>query len=64
VAPAIELLEPGRAPLYQLRGRYRYRMIVKGKDNASLAQFLHSSLDRIDLAPLSLTIDIDPYSLL
>ena len=63
-AHAIELLEPGRAPLYQLRGRYRYRMIVKGKDNASLAHFLHSALDRIDLAPLSLTIDIDPYSLL
>lgn len=63
-AHAIELLEPGRAPLYQLRGRYRYRMIVKGKDNASLSQFLHTALAHIDLQPLSLTIDIDPYSLL
>jgi len=60
----IELLEPARAPLYMLRGRYRYRLILKGRDNASLMTFLNNALARVDFGPISVTIDVDPYSLL
>ncbi len=60
----IELLEPARAPLYMLRGRYRYRLILKGQDNASLMSFLNSALARMDFGQVSVTIDVDPYSLL
>lgn len=60
----IEVHDPARAPLFQLRGRYRYRLLVKGSDPASLMQFLRSALNAVDLSPVALTIDIDPYSLL
>lgn len=61
---AIELLEPARAPLFLLRGRYRYRLIIKGPDNASLMSFLNNSLAHVDFGPVSAAVDVDPYSLL
>lgn len=60
----IELLEPGRAPLFLLRARYRYRLILKGPDASRLMAFLSSALQRFDYGQTAATIDIDPYSLL
>lgn len=60
----IELMEPGRAPLFMLRGRYRWRLILKSPDGARLAAFLGTALAHFDFGKIAATIDIDPYSLL
>lgn len=60
----LEIHEPGRAPLFLLRGRYRYRLIIKGPDASRLMIFLNRALSRFETGQTALNIDIDPYSML
>ncbi|MDD2534542.1 MAG: primosomal protein N' [Eubacteriales bacterium] len=60
----IELLEPGRAPIFLLRGRFRYRLIIKAQQAADLMNFLNTALNRFDYGQTAVTIDVDPYSML
>ena len=66
-APAsakITVLGPAEAPLSLIRGRYRYRLLVKAPRDADLQAYLHHWLDRAPPAKgsLRLTVDVDPYS--
>jgi primosomal protein N' (replication factor Y) (superfamily II helicase) len=61
---AIQMMEPSRAPLYRIKDRYRWRLIIKGPDPASLANFLMPVTDHFDFAKIAVAIDIDPYQLL
>jgi primosomal protein N' (replication factor Y) (superfamily II helicase) len=61
---AIEIMEPGRAPLFRIKDRYRWRLVLKGPDPASLAGFLLPVTDRFDFAKVAVALDIDPYQML
>jgi primosomal protein N' (replication factor Y) (superfamily II helicase) len=61
---SIQLLEPARAPLYRIKDRYRWRLILKGPDAATLANFLMPLTDRFDFGKAAVAIDIDPYQML
>lgn len=60
----IELMNPSRAPLFLLRGRYRWRLIITAPDASRLAAFLNVTLAHYEFKPLAVTIDIDPYNLM
>ncbi len=58
-----QVLGPAPAPMTQLKGKYRYRLLVKSLKNSNLQQYLRQWLA---LAPppsaIQMKVDIDPYS--
>ena len=59
----IELLGPVVAPISKLRGKFRYRLLVKAPKEMRLQNYLHFWLDSIKIpASVDMRIDIDPYS--
>ncbi|HUK39603.1 MAG TPA: hypothetical protein VLX11_01115, partial [Candidatus Acidoferrales bacterium] len=61
----IEVLGPSPAPIEKLRNRYRWQLLVKGKQISSLLEFAGYARE---IAPqsrrLRLNIDVDPYNML
>jgi len=57
---------PAEAPLALIRGRYRYRLLVKAPRNVDIQSFLRAWMDRAPPAKGSVrtVIDVDPYSFL
>jgi primosomal protein N' (replication factor Y) len=64
--PHVEILGPAPAPLARLRNRFRYRVMLRGRDRRSLRQVLAAlELVRAKLpAQVRVAFDIDPVQLL
>jgi primosomal protein N' (replication factor Y) len=62
---AVELLGPSPAPLYRIKGRYRWQLLFKG-ERVALLQRLSRSLIREgkELTGLRVEVDVDPLTLL
>ncbi len=62
----ISVLGPAEAPLALIRGRHRYRLLVKAARDADLQAYLRHWLDGAPPAKgsLRLAVDVDPYSFL
>lgn len=59
----IRVLGPAQAPMYRIRGKYRYRILVQGDKKADLSKYLHTWLDELKIpSSLKVTVDIDPQS--
>ena len=57
------MLGPAPAPLSLLRGRHRWRLLLKGPRDRPLQPVLRAWLASVRLpANVSLQIDVDPYS--
>jgi primosomal protein N' (replication factor Y) len=65
-AEKIQVFGPAEAPLSVIRGRYRYRLLVKAPREADLQAYLRLWTAQIPKArgDIRLTVDIDPYSFL
>ena len=65
-AAKIEVLGPAEAPLSVIRGRHRYRLLVKATREADLQAYLRLWLDAVPKTKgdVRLAVDIDPYSFL
>ena len=65
-AAKIEVLGPAEAPLSVIRGRHRYRLLVKAAREADLQAYLRLWLSAVPKpkGDIRLTVDIDPYSFL
>jgi len=65
-AERIEVLGPAEAPLAVIRGRHRFRLLVKAPRDLDLQAYLRAWLGALPKPPsdLRLTVDIDPYSFL
>jgi primosomal protein N' (replication factor Y) len=65
-AAKIEVLGPAEAPLSVIRGRHRFRLLVKSAREADLQAYLRLWLGSAPKprGDLRLTVDIDPYSFL
>ena len=65
-AERIQVLGPAEAPLSVIRGRYRYRLLIKAPREADLQAYLRLWMNEVPKArgSVRLTIDIDPYSFL
>jgi primosomal protein N' (replication factor Y) len=61
----IEILGPAPAPIERLRNRFRWQLLLKGKQSSALLDFARQART---LAPktrsVRLHIDVDPYSML
>lgn len=59
----VEVLGPVVAPISKLRGKFRYRLLVKASKLINMQNYLHLWLDgAIIPASVDVRIDIDPYS--
>jgi primosomal protein N' (replication factor Y) len=59
----LEVLGPATAPLAMLRGRYRFRLLVRAGRRVPLAAILRDWLDRVSVpANVRVVVDVDPYS--
>ncbi len=65
-AERIEVLGPAEAPLSVIRGRFRYRLLVKAPREVDLQTYLRLWMNEVPKArgSIRLTIDIDPYTFL
>lgn len=65
-AQKIEVLGPAEAPLSVIRGRYRFRLLVKAAREADLQAYLRLWINSVPKAKgdVRLMVDIDPYSFL
>jgi primosomal protein N' (replication factor Y) len=65
-AARIEVLGPAEAPIAVVRGRHRWRLLVKAPRELDLQAYLRAWLATLpkQVADLRLTVDIDPYSFL
>ncbi|MEN3931562.1 primosomal protein N' [Microvirga sp. W0021] len=60
----VMVLGPAEAPLFQLRGRYRYRLLVKTERAVQIQAYLREWIERTEKPKgnVRVTIDIDPQS--
>tara|TARA_Y100000590_G_C14991039_1_gene740114 strand:- start:1 stop:558 length:558 start_codon:yes stop_codon:yes gene_type:complete len=59
----ISILGPVEAPIFLLRGKFRFRLLIKGNNRNILNQYTKFLLKKCPLPPsLRLAIDVDPYS--
>jgi len=65
-AERIEVLGPAEAPLAIIRGRYRWRLLIKAPRELDVQTYLRTWLAALPKAPadLRLSVDIDPYNFL
>ncbi len=61
--PDVSVLGPVAAPLAVLRGKYRFRLLVKTPREFKLQNMLAAWLKRVPVSPaVDVRLDIDPYS--
>jgi len=62
----IDVLGPAEAPIAVIRGRHRWRLLVRAPREIDVQAYLRAWLDRLPplKGDLRLTVDIDPYSFL
>ena len=64
-AEGVEVLGPAPAPLAVLRGRYRYRLLLKAGKAVNIQRILSRWLGSIRWpASVRVRVDVDPYSFL
>ena len=66
IDPRIQVLGPAEAPLAVIKGRYRFRLLVKSLRNADVSAYLREWLASGPKTKgnLKLEIDVDPQSFL
>ncbi|MGH7817354.1 MAG: hypothetical protein ACREOR_08190 [Candidatus Binatia bacterium] len=61
----LEVLGPAPAPLEKLRNRFRWQLLLKGKQSRALLDFARQARELVPRArTVRLHIDVDPYSML
>jgi primosomal protein N' (replication factor Y) len=62
---AVEILGPSPAPLYRIKGRYRWQLLLKGERVASLRHLSRSLIrEGKELTGVRVEVDVDPVTLL
>jgi primosomal protein N' (replication factor Y) len=65
-AQRIAVLGPAEAPLAVVRGRHRWRLLVKAPRELDMQAYLRAWLERLPKPPsdLRVIVDVDPYNFL
>ena len=59
----VRILGPSAATLYQLRGMYRYRILIITKKNINIQELIKTNISKVKIGhSTKIKIDIDPYS--
>ena len=65
MAEGVTVLGPAQAPIALVRGRYRWRFLVKAKREVNIQGFLKQWLEGVKpKGSLALQVDVDPYNFL
>jgi primosomal protein N' (replication factor Y) len=65
ITSKVILLGPAPALLYKIRGKFRYRILLKSNRNINIQQYINVWMDNIKIPNyIHLKIDIDPYHFL
>jgi primosomal protein N' (replication factor Y) len=65
VQDRIEILGPAPAPIQKLRSRYRWQLLLKGKQSSSLLELAKQARAALPRShSIRLHIDVDPYNML
>jgi primosomal protein N' (replication factor Y) len=59
----VSVLGPAPAPLARLKGLWRFQVLLKSRDRASLRRLLRSGIAR-PAVPVRQIVDVDPFSML
>ncbi len=60
---SIITLGPAQAPIFRLRGKYRYRLLLKTTKLVRIQEILKNWLSRVNVpSSVKVEVDIDPYS--
>ena len=60
---SILVLGPAQAPIYKLRGKYRYRLLLKTTKIIKIQEVLKQWLSRVNVpSSVRVEVDIDPYN--
>jgi primosomal protein N' (replication factor Y) len=57
-----EIIGPAESPLAKIRGRFRWQMLIKGKDINALHQIARGIIDENKNSNVRITADVDPES--
>jgi len=57
---AVEIIGPAESPLAKIRGRFRWQMLIKGKDINALHQIAREIINRNKNSQIRITADVDP----
>ncbi len=60
----VSVMDPSRAPLYRLHDRYRWRVVIKAAQRATVSALLGLLADQEPDPDVSLSLDVDPYQML
>jgi primosomal protein N' (replication factor Y) len=61
----IQTLGPAPAPFARLRGKYRYRLLVRAEKQVNIQKVIAEWVDRVKVpSKVRVTVDIDPQSFL
>jgi primosomal protein N' (replication factor Y) len=62
----VQVLGPAAAPIARLRGRFRFRLLLRSPDRRNLRAVAYQLLARIEagLGPARATVDVDPVAML
>ena len=61
----VEMMGPSPAPLYQIKGRYRWQLLFKGEKASALQRLGRALLQESkNLEEITVEVDVDPVSLL
>ncbi len=68
-SPGVELLGPSRAALYRINNRYRWHLILRSRETASLQSLItlclaNQQLRKLATNKIKITVDVDPMNLL
>ena len=59
----VEILGPSPAPIYKLRNKFRYRIIIRTKRQNNIQNYIVNWLNFIDIpSSVQIKIDFDPYN--
>ncbi|HEY5465867.1 MAG TPA: primosomal protein N', partial [Clostridia bacterium] len=59
----LSVSDPAHAPMYRIRGRFRWRLVVRAEREPQLSRLFAALSDRPMPADVSIVMDIDPFSM-
>jgi primosomal protein N' (replication factor Y) len=60
-----QVLGPAPAPIYKMRGEFRYRILLKGKEMDDLRQAVEETLQKVLIPPeVRVAVDVDPMEMM
>lgn len=57
---AVDIIGPAESPLAKIRGRFRWQMMIKGKNINTLHQIAREIINRHKNSHVKITVDVDP----